>query len=415
MKCQDCVSVCPNDALYYGRGPIALGAKPRVARPEPRLYSLALWEEVLLGVAFAAAFFTFRGLYGAVPFLMALGLAGILAYLVLLAARLLVRPHLATHRFPFKRAGRLLPAGWAFVAAMVLLFAFWGHSAFVHGNAALGERAFRATAELRRAFLDPAAPPPTLTAGDRETVRRARERLEAADRWGLFPTAGAAHRLAWTAALFGYSSDLGRFAAEALERGEAPGEVHQLLARDARRRGDHRAAAAAAERAVAAAPDAVAPLVALGVIRAEAGDLPGARAAFDRGRERFPDSPDLAYNAGLVRALAGDAPGAVALFERALTLAPEHREARENLAGVLAGVGRFAESVEHYRRALAQAPEDAETRLLLARALGGAGRLAEAEVELAHALRLAPDLPHAAAVREELEARRAAAGAGSPP
>ena len=83
MKCGDCVSVCPNDALYYGAGPIALFAKPRVPDPEPRRFPLAGWEEATLAVAFVAAFVTFRGLYDLVPFLMALGLAGVLAYLVL--------------------------------------------------------------------------------------------------------------------------------------------------------------------------------------------------------------------------------------------------------------------------------------------------------------------------------------------
>ena len=71
MKCRDCVSVCPNDALYYGAGPIPLVAAPRVARPEPRIYPLALWEEAVLGIAFVAFFFAFRGIYGVVPFLMA--------------------------------------------------------------------------------------------------------------------------------------------------------------------------------------------------------------------------------------------------------------------------------------------------------------------------------------------------------
>ena len=86
------------------------GAETRGAEAARRRYPLARWEEAVLAAAFAAAFFTFRGLYGAVPFLLALGLAAILAYAVLLAVRLATRANLANKRFPLKRAGKLLPA-----------------------------------------------------------------------------------------------------------------------------------------------------------------------------------------------------------------------------------------------------------------------------------------------------------------
>ena len=157
MKCGDCVSVCPNDALYFGFGKIPLLAKPRVPGPEPRQFPLAGWEEGTLAVAFAAAFLTFRGLYGLIPFLLGLGLAGVLAYLVLVAARLAAWPDVTLRRMGLKRGGRLRPAGWAFLAAFALAVLLWGQSAFVHAHAALGERDFAAADGLRAAFLDPAA------------------------------------------------------------------------------------------------------------------------------------------------------------------------------------------------------------------------------------------------------------------
>lgn len=336
MKCGDCVSVCPKDALYYGPGPIALFAKPRVPDPEPRRFPLTGWEEAVLAAAFVAAFFTFRGLYGLVPFLMALGLAGVLAWLVLAAARLAVKPDVALRRTGLKRAGRLLPAGRGFVAALAAVGLFWGHSAFVHAHAALGERAFRAADGLRAAFLDATAETATMTAGDRDRLLAARHHLEAAERWGLAPGRWQALRLAWLSAIFNDPDGLDRYAALALARGEMPAEVHQIVARAAWLRGDVPAAAAAYERAIAAAPDEAGPYLGLGVLAARAGDLAAARTAFDRGRARLPDSADLAYNAGLVHALAGDLPGAIAGFERALALAPGHVAARENLAAARA-------------------------------------------------------------------------------
>lgn len=342
MKCGDCVSVCPNDALYFGFGKIPLLAKPRVPGPEPRQFPLAGWEEGTLAVAFAAAFLTFRGLYGLIPFLLALGLAGVLAYLVLVAARLARLPNVKLRRMGLKRGGRLRPAGWGFLAASALIALLWGHSAFVHAHAALGERDFAAADGLRAAFLDPAAETATMTAAERDRLLAARRHLEAAERWGLAPGPWQALRLAWLSAFLGGDrAELQRYAALALDRGEAPAEIHQLVARDAWRRGDAAAAAAAYESAIAAAPDDAGPYLGLGVLAARTGDLAAARAAFDRGLLRIPDSADLWYNAGLVRALSGDLDGAIAGFERALALAPGHRAARENLAAARAARNRL--------------------------------------------------------------------------
>jgi polyferredoxin/tetratricopeptide (TPR) repeat protein len=336
MKCGDCISVCPNDALYYGPGPIALFAKPRVPDPEPRRFPLARWEEGVLAVSFIAAFATFRGLYGMVPFLMALGLAGVLAYLVLVAVRLALEPNATLRRMALKRGGRLLPAGRGFLAALAVVALFWGHSAFVHAHAALGARDFRAADGLRGAFLDATADTATMTAAERDRLLAARSHLETAERWGLATGQWQALRLAWLSAIFGDQGGLDRYSSLALARGEEPAEVHQLMARTAWLQGDISAAAAAYERAIAVAPDEAGPYLGLGVLAARAGDLATARAAFDRGQARLPDSADLAYNAALVRALAGDLPGAIAGFERTLALAPGHRAASENLAAARA-------------------------------------------------------------------------------
>ncbi len=238
MKCGDCVSVCPNDALYFGLGPVALFAKPRVPDPEPRRFPLALWEEATLAVAFAAAFLTFRGLYGLVPFLLALGLAGVLAYLVLIAARLARLPNVTLRRMALKRGGRLRPAGYGFLAALAAVALLWGHSAFVQAHAALGERDFAASDGLRAAFLDPTSESATMTAAERDRLLAAHRHLETAERWSLAPVPWQALRLAWLAAFVGDRAELDRYAALALARNEAPAEIHQLVARDAWRRGD---------------------------------------------------------------------------------------------------------------------------------------------------------------------------------
>ncbi len=407
MKCQDCVSVCPNDALYYGAGPIPLLARPRVAAPAPTGRTpLTRWEEAVLAAAFAAAFFVFRGLYGAVPLLLSLGLAAILAYAVLLTVRLVRRDNLAGRRFPLKRGGRLLPAGWAFVAVMTLVAALWAHSAVVRGHHWAGGRAYLRTAPLRLAAADVMRPPAAPTEAERHLVTRALHHLERARDLGLLATAGNDRRLAWLYLLTGASDQVAVHAENAIAQGDHVAEMHQLLARDAGRRRDLAAAVAAYQRAIAAAPDQAAPYVSLAVVLAQAGNLAAAKEILDRGRQRVPNSPRLFYNAGLVQALQGDSEDAISLFERAVAANPRYREARENLAGLLASIGRFEDAAVHYRLALEQAPEDAETHLLLARALAAAGRFAAAEDELRETLRLEPERREAWLLLGDLAAQR---------
>ena len=192
MKCGDCVSVCPNDALHFGFGKLPLfapvltdaaaapdgrSADTAAAAPGPdlakRAYPLTLREELVLGIAFMLAFAAFRGLYGEVPFLMSLGLAGVLAFLALLGVRSVTRRDLAYRHRTLKRAGRLLPAGrWA-VAGLALLGLFWLHSGLLKGEVTLGRRAFQELARVRQQALQIAAEPVPPTASERAAAAAA--------------------------------------------------------------------------------------------------------------------------------------------------------------------------------------------------------------------------------------------------
>ena len=112
MKCMDCISVCPNDALYFGFG------KPTVAIPQskaiPRNYSLTWPEEILGAAVFLGSFLAARAVYALVPFLMALGCASVTTFLVLKTWRLFRAKEVFFHRFKLKVSGRIQKLGWAF-------------------------------------------------------------------------------------------------------------------------------------------------------------------------------------------------------------------------------------------------------------------------------------------------------------
>jgi polyferredoxin/Flp pilus assembly protein TadD len=402
MKCLDCVSVCPNDALYYGAGTLPLATKKRATGRTMKRFPLSWAEEIVAATAFAAAFFTFRGLYGLVPFLMALGLAGVLAYLVLMSFQLLSRQNLALKSWRLKRAGALLPAASYLLGGMALLLAFWAHSAVVRYHTYRGDAGYRAAKSWAPLVLDAVAARPRLPAVELSRINRGYAALERVQAAGLIESRGAEAKMAWMAALLERDAALERHARAAIERDELAAEMHQLLGRRALEAGDAASAAGQFERAVQVDGEDLQGRINLGVAQAQSGRLDAARVTFEVSVREFGESAALAYNLGLVEAYAGRIEAAAARFGRAVELEPGNLPARENHAGMLATLGRFEESAQEYARAIEQAPSDAGTRVLYARVLAALGRRAEALEQVRAALALAPGMPEATLMDSEL-------------
>lgn len=123
MKCMDCVSVCPNDALYAGFG------KPAVAVPsserktgKKRTFDLSWTEEIAIALIAIVTLFSLRGAYS-LPLLFASGVAGVATWILWKAWRVLRDPNVSFHRTRLKYHGKFRPVGIAFVvfAGVVLL------------------------------------------------------------------------------------------------------------------------------------------------------------------------------------------------------------------------------------------------------------------------------------------------------
>lgn len=127
MKCLDCVQVCPNDALSVSAGRLPFGLKP-ARTPKPKRYDLSLPMEFVALALFLLCLMTINGLYGQFPFLMSLGIAAVVTFLLLKGIALLTSKTVMMQRIPLKSNGRFKPAGWAFAAVVLLLAAFMGHS-----------------------------------------------------------------------------------------------------------------------------------------------------------------------------------------------------------------------------------------------------------------------------------------------
>ena len=367
MKCMDCVSVCPKDALYFGFGAPSMFAKPRVDRPAHargplwvrekmrRWSDLSVGEELLIAAAFVAGLGAFRGLFWLVPFLMALGLSAILAWLVLMLKRTLSGRDVRIGKSALRQGGALTTSGRVFVGAMVLVLGVWVSAGIVRWHE---WRADTVVASLEQ-------PDRTPTPEDGPSAIAALANARLVDSWAPGPVApqawraASAARVAWLARWLGDGDAFETEVRRALELAPARLELRLALV-------DH-------------------------LQRSGRGDE--VEAVFEEGLARLPDNVGLRFNYGVVLASRGRAEDAVLQFERAVELDPTALHALENLAGALCQLGRFADGLARFEQAIEISPEDAETRLLAARAALEIRELDRALVHAREATRLAPDAP----------------------
>lgn len=133
MKCMDCISVCPNDALYFGFGKPAVLAKPKDTAARVRRegmsgnFDLSWPEEIAVAGLFLLLFLAFRGFLNQVPLLMALAMAGIGAFAAWKLWRLALDPSVRVQSLQLKLKGRFTNVGrvFAVLAALYLGVAAW--------------------------------------------------------------------------------------------------------------------------------------------------------------------------------------------------------------------------------------------------------------------------------------------------
>ena len=146
-------------------------------------------RKIVLGLAlhtlvFLAAVYAFFGLYGAVPLLLAVGLAVLAAASAVALARLVARADLRLQHLALKRAGRFTAAG---VAGLVLFpgyLGFAGHSGLVQWHAREGSRAVSAAARAAPGSQD-----------WQHALERAERHLARASAWSLVGSAELENKL----------------------------------------------------------------------------------------------------------------------------------------------------------------------------------------------------------------------------
>ncbi len=355
MKCMDCVSVCPNDALYFGFGRPSLGATAKVTGG-PAVYDFTLWEEGLMAVVGVGALLTFRGLYGQIPLLMAMAMAGISVFVFAKLARMAGTANVRLQNLQLKRGGRVTGIGGVFASFGVLLLALTVHSAAVHYQAFTGLRSAEGLAIGDEVWLTGATWWASASEETRTQVERASARLEWADRWGLMPTSAVLGELV----LLHVAQD---------ELDEAEVVLRRLV------------------------------------------DLSGERpepyrglASLMRKRERFDEAEGyyrraLGFDAGFARArrdlsamlmALGRPDDALGLLREGATTLPDGWRWRLEVGQLLTNLGRWEDGMAELRPVVAQHSDKAEAQYAMGYTLLGRRMTEEALPYLAEACRLAP-------------------------
>ncbi|CAG0999304.1 hypothetical protein PHYC_02769 [Phycisphaerales bacterium] len=139
MKCMDCVSVCPNDALSFKFSLPAVFTPPRTAdakagRVQRPPSDLEWWEEIWVFFAGIALFLCLRQFLDKVPLLMAAGMAMIGAFAAWKFTRLLLDPSVRVQSLQLKIKGRWTAYGYAFAIGAVGFLAVSAWSGWVRNT-----------------------------------------------------------------------------------------------------------------------------------------------------------------------------------------------------------------------------------------------------------------------------------------
>lgn len=404
MKCLDCVSVCPNEALSVGWGSIAWRPRHespvkvrRAARPVRRdgfAASLTMWlllalfctattavfvgfdlparyvleqvhwilvglstaitlavmallgskraaarectfgEELLLALFFLAGMVTYRGLWNhLVPFLFALALSAISAWLLTQACLLISRRQLSAVGLRLKHAGRLQPGAIGFAAIILGVVALMSMGALEtsrnvrvgllqHEYAALIPRisgdtidakAMSDAVALKQRLID-LAPDDLDHSFDLSRLMALQGRLMA--RQGRLDDARKI-----------YDGLLGR---PGLIKGDAA-RIHFEYAMLESLRGDGQAVIDHLARAAADAPEWVNPRATLGQVLQSTGDFAAAAVQFESAVRLAPNEPDLHMYLAACYAQLGRIADARRCAEAAAKLAPGRADIQEAL------------------------------------------------------------------------------------
>jgi tetratricopeptide (TPR) repeat protein/NAD-dependent dihydropyrimidine dehydrogenase PreA subunit len=408
MKCMDCISVCPTDALRLGVArPSLLRGEPADDRTVPR-FRLSRGRELLALAVGIIATLCLRGHYDRFPLLMSVGVGAITGFLALKLLELWRDPTVRLQNRTLKLAGRWGRDGRVFAALGGLWLVVVADSGWVQWHRKWGAYHLERTEANRAEVLAGRHLERDYSERHRRAAAGARRHFELADRLDPLGIVEIKLGRAWGYLLGG---DVERGAAQiraALELEPSNrGLYDDLIALLANAGQLDQALAVAGARAQAVGEISATELLQRAGLALEVGRIDEVPAYLDRARALADDNAPQLAELGMAYLAVGQPERAGEALLRALELDPSSAELHFRYAGLLVQTGRMGEAVAAYRACLELAPDAPEARYNLGGVLRRLGRTGEAIAELERARELAPGDP---AVALELAEAYAVAG-----
>ncbi len=373
MKCMDCISVCPKDALYFGFG-LPSVANRKAPEKKVRHFDYTWPEEIALLVLFVLSAATFRALYDAVPLLLALGLAAITAYSLLTALRLTYQPSVSLGRLRLRADRRLTFAGIIFRVASCIWVVFLIHSGVVQYLYLVGTWRFE-SAQAQQASLGYSTPEiVSLAQAGRDSLDRCR-------RIGLDVPTNLLVKLAAACALADDPTSAERFYHQALEQVPGLPSARFELAQLALKRGDRNTAIQHLRIVIEEEPTFPRAAGVLANLLLEGSQPNDALTMIEALIQRFPDFPDFQLTKGLVFAHLGRLDEAVAVTQAAIERWPDNADAHFNLGAMLANQGKLENALQQYEKVARLTPTSGVGHFMCAKV---ALRLSKPELVFSH-------------------------------
>ena len=375
MKCCDCISVCPNDALHFGfAAPPAIQkllarvkrpAQPPTQQPDTRRRDaspgvLSRFEEIGLIVVFTVTFFCWRGLYDVFPLLLSVGLAAAIAFLVLLAGRLLYRPTVSLQQGALKTQGRLGPRGWILLVVTIGALLATAHGGLVKYDIRAGDRLFDSIGVVPKMWRADFDPEIDLSSEQRRKRDGSLGHFERASRLSLLDTAIVYSRLASLNLMADNGQAAERAARRAIEVAPDHAPLHHLLAGVLGRQGRLAGSIEALQTCLRLDPDLRRAVADLGLTLVAAGRFDEAIEHYRRDIDRHADGAAAYYHLGSLLVARGEIAGGISRLQRALQIDPALAEAHFMWGGALVSSGDTDRAAEHFAAAIEIRPGYAE-------------------------------------------------------
>ncbi len=365
MKCMDCISVCPNDALYFGFGRPSITARDG-GEKKKRAYDFALWEECLaVGIALTALL-SYRGLYDQIPLLLAMGLGGIVAVLVIKSSRLLRDSNVRLQRWQLRRGGRLTRAGAVFGSLMVAVGALTVHSAVVGYSAWRGDSLLKSADLGDEVWLAGNAWWESASDARRSRVLEAEVHLARADGWGLMGTPSVLTNLVWAHLANGNNGGAEATVRRLIRLAPHRPDAYRGLAGVLRKNGNVVEAEVNYRRALSIDPHFDAARRDLAAMFTELRRTADLIELYRDAVEVDPQSGLAHHNLGMALLATGQTETAIGHLENAVELSPTFQPGHYNLAVAKFMAGRPTDALFHIKEAIRLNPNDPDAHGFLA-------------------------------------------------